>query len=108
VVRSIVAGNELKGIPRKSVAAVVIDRLDGGKSEEACALAKRHACSLESKTGTKGVKQEPLEGMVVEGAVRVGNIESVVARVEGSYTSPSDQIHISVDNLESTHCTSTC
>lgn len=65
VVGSVVAGDELKRIPRESVAAVVINGLDSRESEEASALDQRHASHLEANTGTKGVKKEALKGVVV-------------------------------------------
>lgn len=85
VVGSVVAGDELERVPREGVAAVVIDGLDGRESEEASALDQRHAGHLEANAGTEGVEKEALEGVVVQSAVSVGDIETVVSGVEGGY-----------------------
>lgn len=65
MVGSVVAGDELKRVPRESIAAVVINGLDSGESEEASALEQRHASHLEANAGTKSVKKEALKGVIV-------------------------------------------
>ena len=42
MVISIVARNKLQGVERKCVAAVIVDSLEGGKSEEENGLARAH------------------------------------------------------------------
>jgi hypothetical protein len=85
VVGSVVAGDELERVPRESVAAVVIDGLDSRESEEASALEQRHASHLEANAGAKGVEKETFEGVVVQSAVSIWDIETVVSGVESGY-----------------------
>lgn len=65
VVRSIVGGDMLKGIPGESISTVVIHGLDGGASEEPHPLTGRHASGDESKTCACGVQKKALEGMII-------------------------------------------
>lgn len=84
VVGSVVARDDLKRVPRERVATVVVHSLDSRQGEEDSALAHRHQAGLEGKASTNRIKQEPLERVVVQGAVGIRNIEAVMARVEGS------------------------
>lgn len=85
VVLGVITSNELEGIPGEGVSAVVINGLDGGEGEEACALTKGHAGGLKGNAGAKGVKKEALKRMVVKGTVGVWDVEAVMSRVEGCY-----------------------
>jgi len=62
---------------------MVIDGLDCRTREEPHALARAHSCHLERNAGTKNVEQESLEGMVVQGAKGIRNIEAVMTGMEG-------------------------
>lgn len=83
VVGRVVARDVLHGVPRERVPAVVVDRLDGREAEEEGALADRHEGELVADAGAERVEEEALKGVVVEGAVCVGDVEAVVAGVEG-------------------------
>ena len=85
VVRGVVAGNVLHGVPREGVSAVIIDGLDGGETEEEHALAHGHARKFVCQASTDGIEEEALEGVIVEGAVGIGDVETVVPRVEGGF-----------------------
>ena len=62
---------------------MIIHGLEGRADEEAETLQLRHAGNFEGEACAKGVEEETLEGVVVEGAVGVGDVETVVAGVEG-------------------------
>ena len=83
VVGGVITSDVLHGVPGKRVPAVVVDGLDGREAEEEGALADRHVRNQVSDAGTERVEEEALEGVVVESAVGVGDVEAVVARVEG-------------------------
>lgn len=85
MVGSVVVRDELQGVPGESVTAVVVDGLDGGKGKEGHALSDGHTGELEGYGSADGVEEEALEGMVVESAIGVGDVETVVARVESSF-----------------------
>lgn len=85
VVGGVIVGNELERVPGKGVAAVVVNRLHGRKCKEARALQRRHARHLEANAGSERVEKEAFEWVVVQRAVRVGDVQAVVSRVEGSY-----------------------
>lgn len=84
MVAGVVARDVLQGIPGQSIPAVVIDSLDGREGEEEHPLTCGHTRELEADEGAKGVKKESLEGVVVQGAIRVWYIEAVVSGVECS------------------------
>jgi hypothetical protein len=84
VVGGVVVRDQLQRIPGEFVAAVVIDRLHARKGKEDCSLTHRHAHDLECQTGADGVEQKTLKGVVVQGTVRIRNVEAVVSGVEGS------------------------
>lgn len=85
VIRGIVRGEVLQRVPGEGVAAVVVNRLDGRQGKEPHGLAVCHARDQESNASTRCVQKESLNGVVVEGTKCVGNVESVVTRVEGHY-----------------------
>lgn len=92
VVGGIVVGDELEGVPGKGVAAVVVNGLHGGKGEEAGALEGGHAGNFETNTGAESVEEKALKGVVVEGPVGVGDVETVMTRVE-SGVEPTVHVH---------------
>ena len=61
---------------------MVIDRLDGADAEKGEALARGHAGEQVGTASAEGVEQKALDGVVVEGAVGIGDVETVVAGVE--------------------------
>ena len=83
MVGGVVGENVVKRVVGKLVTAVVEDSLDGRSSEEPHGLAHCHSSKEVAETTTKSVKREALERVVVQGTVSVGNVETVVARVEG-------------------------
>lgn len=83
VIRSIIRGEVLQGIPRKRVAAVIVDGLDGREREKPHRLTSRHARNKESNSGTYRIQQETLDRMVVQGPERVRHVKAVVPRVKG-------------------------
>lgn len=85
VVCGVVVGDELQRIPRKRIAAVVVNRLHGRKGKEARALQGRHASDLETNASSEGVEKEPFKRVVVQRAVSVGNIQAVVSGVESGF-----------------------
>lgn len=83
MIGGIVGSEVLQRVPGEGVAAVVVNGLDGRKGEEPHGLTVGHARNQESNASTSSIQKESLDGVVVQGAKSVGNVESVVARVEG-------------------------
>lgn len=83
MVASVVTSNMLQRVPRKCVAAVVVNGLDCRAREKPHALSGGHGGELECDTSAKGVEEESLEWMVVERTEGVGNIKPMMARVKG-------------------------
>ena len=83
VVAGVVAGKVLKRIERQRVAAMVVYSLDRAAGEETHPLSGSHAGEFEREASAKGVKEEAFKGVVVEGAVGVRDVQTVVAGVEG-------------------------
>jgi hypothetical protein len=63
---------------------MVVDGFDGAACEEPHRLATCHAGNKVCKAGAECIEEETLKWMIVERAIRVGNIETVVAGVECS------------------------
>lgn len=82
VVGGIVGRDFLKGVPRKLIAAMVIDCLDCRHREEPHALTGRHHSGQESHTRTGCIKQETFDWMVVQSTESVRDIKAMVARME--------------------------
>lgn len=83
MVAGVVGSNLLKWVPRKRIATMVVDGLNCGTCKEPHALARAQSCHLERNAGTKNVEQEPLKGMVIQGAKGVRNIEAVMTGMDG-------------------------
>lgn len=62
---------------------MVIDGFEGWAYEEGESLAGCEAGGFVCEGGADCVEEEAFEGVVVEGAVGVGDVETVVAWVEG-------------------------
>lgn len=86
MVPRIVARDMLQRIPGERVPTVVVDGFDRRADEEEHALARGHAGEFVADAGAQGVEEEAFEGVVVEGAEGVGDVEAVVAGVEGCYS----------------------
>lgn len=82
VVGRVVARDVLKRVPGERVAAVVVDRFHHGPDEEEHAHAGRHHRDLVGQTGAQRVEEEALDRVVVQGAVGVRDVETVVTGVE--------------------------
>lgn len=98
VVDSVVPENLLERIPRERVAAVVIDRFHGAEAEEDHSSAQAHPRELVCQTGADGVHEQALEGMVVQRAERVGDVETVVTGMESS-VEPLALVHEAVQEV---------
>lgn len=81
----VVRGDELQGIPRECVAAVIIHGFNSRKCEEAGALSDTHSGQFESNPSTERVQQEALKRVVVQSTVGIWDVESVVSGVESSF-----------------------
>lgn len=107
MVGSVVVGNQLQWIPRELVAAMIIDGLERREAEEAHALADCHSHCLEGDASTKSIKEEPLERVVVQGSISVGNVQSVMTGVEGCCFVLVGRVTLLLAS-STTYCTSTC
>ena len=84
VVGGIIREDPAERVVWEFIAAVVQDGLDGRSAEEEPGLSDSHTGDEVGKTGAKCVKEEALEGMVVESTVGVRYVQSVVTGVEGN------------------------
>lgn len=82
MVVGVVPEHLLQRVPGKSVSAVVVDSLQGREAEEDHSSTSGKTGDLVGKTSADSVHQESLEGVVVESAKGIRNVETVVARVE--------------------------
>lgn len=78
----VVRAEHLQRIPRQFVATVVVDCLERRDDKEQHSLAGAHVRNPFGNPGSAGVKQEALDGMVVQRAEREWHIEPVVPGVE--------------------------
>ena len=83
MVGSVVGEDVVDGVVWELVTAVVQHGLDGGSGEEPHGLAHGHACEEVSESAAKGVESEAFERVVVQSAVCIGDVEAMVAGVEG-------------------------
>jgi hypothetical protein len=82
VVLGIVPKDGLEGIPPDVVSTVVVHRLDRAYPKEDDGLSDGHPCCRVSEDGTERVQEEAFNRVVVERSKRVGDVETVVHRVE--------------------------
>lgn len=83
VVGGIVREDPMGGVVRECVATVVQHGFDGGDSKEPHRLSHGHAREQVAETSTEGVQSKTLDRMIVQSAVGIGNVEAVMAGVEG-------------------------
>lgn len=82
MISSVVGGNLLKGVPRESVAAMIIDRLDRGHGEKPHALTIAHSSCEVCDARTGSIEQESFDGMVIQSTKSIRDIEAMVSGVE--------------------------
>ena len=82
MVIGVVRKQELAWVPPQFVPAVIIYRLERAEGEEKGSLANTHAGCLLREDRVKRVEEEALEGVVVERAKGIGDIETVVHGVD--------------------------
>lgn len=82
VVLGIVPKDGLEGVPPDVVSTVVVHRLDRAYPKEDDGLPDSHPCCRVCEDGTERVQEEAFDGVVVEGSERVGDVETVMHRVE--------------------------
>lgn len=85
VVRRVVGGDELKWVPWEVIAAVVVDRLDGGHCKEPHGLTRCQASNEECHAGSGSIQQKTLHGMVVQCAKGIRDVKSMMTGVEFHY-----------------------
>lgn len=78
MVAGVVGSKMLQWIPGQCIAAMIIDGLDCGARKEPHALPRTHASRFKRNTGPKCVEQETFEGMVVQSAKSIGDIETMM------------------------------
>lgn len=82
VVSGVVPSQLLEGVPRESVAAVVIDRLDSGEGEVQHGLSGAHHSGEIPNPGASSVEEESLDWVIVQSTKRIWYIESMMTRME--------------------------
>ena len=73
----------LERIPGERIPAMIIHGLNRSASEEPHTLPHTHPGDQVREASSQSVEEEAFKGVVVEGAVGVGDVEAVVAGVEG-------------------------
>ena len=84
VVASVVGRHVLEWVERKRVAAMIVDSFDGTASEKPHALTDGHAGNEIADSSAEGVEKKSFKWVVVERAVSIRNVETVVSGVESS------------------------
>ena len=79
MVSSVIAGQMLERVPGESVAAVIINCLDGRAREKPHSLSGSQARKFECYASSHGIEKEALEWVVVQGTKGIGDVESVMA-----------------------------
>ena len=69
VIVSVVAREPLQRVERQGVSAVIVDGLEGGNYEQKRSLANRHASQPLRDDSTARIKNEALDGVVIQCAV---------------------------------------
>lgn len=82
MISSVVGGDLLKGVPRESVAAMVIDRLDRGHGEKPHALTVAHASCEVRDARASSIEQESFDGMVIQSTKSIRDIEAMMSGME--------------------------
>jgi hypothetical protein len=85
VVSGIIAGEMLDRVPGERIAAMVIHGLQCRQRKEDHALSRGQAGDFVGNACAEGIKEESFEGVVIESAVGIGDVEPVVAGVELCY-----------------------
>lgn len=75
----------LQRVPRECIAAVVVDGFDGREGEEPHALAVGHASREKGDARTRSVEEETFYRVIVQSTKCVGDVQTVVARMEGDW-----------------------
>jgi hypothetical protein len=65
---------------------MIVDGFDGGEGEKDHGLADCLTSEEVGYAGTEGVETEAFDWVIVQGAIGVGDVESVVAGVECCYS----------------------
>ena len=84
MVKRIIIRQELQRVPREPEAGMVIDRLDSAERKEPHPLADTQARTLEREQRADGILEEAFQGVVIERAEGAGDVEPMVADVEGA------------------------
>jgi len=79
VVSSIVGEEPVNRVVGECVAAVVKNCLDSRTGEKPHGLSHRHACEQIAQTSTQRIEGETFERVVVQSAVGIWDVETVVA-----------------------------
>lgn len=82
MIRRIVAKEMLKRVEGKSEAAMVVDGFSGGDAEEHGSLSDRHSRCPMGNHRTQGVEDEAFERVVIESAVGVRTVETMMDGVD--------------------------
>lgn len=85
MVGRVVGGDELKWVPGEVIAAMIIDRLDGGHGKEPHCLTGCQASNQECHAGSGSVEQKSFYRMVVQCSKGIRNVKAVVTGVEFYY-----------------------
>lgn len=94
----VIRGHKLQWIPRQFVSTVVVDSLESRYNEQHDGFACGETSAQFRDTRTNTVEYETLKRVVVQSAVCVRHVESVMDRVEG-LIQPSVVVHPTVQEV---------
>ena len=83
MIQSVILPDPLQRIPRDTITAMIIHRLQGGDGEEADALPDAQTSKLECQTASNSVFEEAFQRMIVKCSKGVWDVEAVVMGVKG-------------------------
>ena len=82
VIIRVVPEEMLKRIQRESKSTMIVNSLRGRNSEEENPLTRRHQCAGVGDSRSKSIEDESFDRVVVKRSEGVGNVESVMPRVD--------------------------
>ena len=85
MVPCVVPEKVLQGVEGQSVSTVIVNRLHGRKCEKGHSAADPETRYFVGNPCSDSVHEEAFEGVVVESAERVRNIETMMARMKSSW-----------------------
>ena len=98
MISAVVAEEYMEDVARKPQSAVIVDGFDGGEGEEEDGGSGCHAGDEEGESAANGVKNETLQGVIIESSKGVGDHKGVVLGMDMLVQELVD-VHVSVHEV---------